>query len=136
MSAHSGVKQGAWAAALTILTEGALLPVLAWGGAEGWIDGLRPLPPLLLAAAIGAAAGAWFLRRRRWGALAAALVTGLGVQVLLMGTGWLAFGTVSWEGERWLLPIVAFGAALLVGLLPNGKKAGRKTARPRGRRRR
>lgn len=136
MSKRTVVRQGLWAALLCLLTEGALLMLLAWGGAEGWLDAERLLTPLLAAVCLAAVMGALLLRRWRWSAFPAAVLTGIGMQLPLLLAGYLLFGGVALDGNRWLLPVAGFAAALAAGLLPRGKRpAGKGRKHRRGKRR-
>lgn len=137
MLSKTMVKQGSAALLLSILTEGVCLLLLGWGGAAGRIDAQMLLPPLRLAAALTGVCGTGYLRRRGWQLCWAALLAGLGCQLLLMAAGALACGGVGFDGGRWQLVAASFAAALLTGLLPvragHGKR--RRRGKPAGRKR-
>ncbi len=116
-------KQAAAAVLLTMLLYLTVPMLSALLAVNEWADTERLLLPMLLAAGIAAAAGTLFLvRKGKWSVFSAALMTGGGVPLLAMLVGYLAFGAVSVDGQRWLLPTAGFASAMLAGLLMGQKK--------------
>lgn len=118
-------KQGALALLISLLLYLTLPMLSALLAVNEWADAEKLLTPLLLSSAVSAAVGTLFLvRRGKWSVFTAALLTGLGTQLLVMLGGYLIFGEVGVDGERWLLPVIAFVAALAAGLFlgKRGKK--------------
>ena len=128
-------KQAAVAVLLTMLLY-LMIPMLgALMAVNEWADTEKFLFPALVSAGLSAAAGALFLvRKGKWSVFAAALLTGVGIPVLTMLVGYLVFGAVSLDGQRWLLPVMGFTSALLAGLWRGHRKGRRKDARNRKRR--
>ena len=61
-----------------------------------WADTEKLLLPMLLAAGLSSAVGTLFLvRRGKWSVFSAALLTGMGVQLLALLVGYLAFGSAA-----------------------------------------
>ena len=113
---------------LTIPMFSALLAVNEWADTE------KLLLPMLLAAGLSSAVGTLFLvRRGKWSVFSAALLTGVGVQLLALLVGYLVFGSAALDGQRWLLPLVGFLSALLAGLFmgKSRKRDGRSGKRRR-----
>ena len=128
-------KQAAVAVLLTMLLY-LMIPMLgALMAVNEWADTERFLFPVLVSAGISAAAGTVFLvRKGKWSVFAAALLTGVGVPLLTMLVGYLVFGAVTLDGQRWLLPVTGFSAALFAGLFWGQRKGRRKAVRNRKRR--
>ena len=116
-------KQAAAAVLLTMLLYLAIPMLSALLAVNEWADTEQLLLPMLLAAAVAAAAGTLFLvRRGKWSVFSAALVTGVGAALLTMLVGYLAFGSASMDGQRWLLPLAGVASAMLAGLFMGQRK--------------
>ena len=116
-------KQAAAAVLLTMLLYLAIPMLSALLAVNEWADTEQLLLPMLLAAAVAAAAGTLFLvRRGKWSVFSAALVTGVGAALLTMLVGHLAFGSATMDGQRWLLPLAGFASAMLAGLFMGQRK--------------
>ena len=126
-------KQALVALLLTLAVEGILLLCMGWGGARGWIDVGRLLGPTLAAVAIPSALGALYLGLQQWSAVPAALLIGVGVQLIFAAAGYFAFGCVGFDESRWWLPVVGFAAALLSVLFLAKPKSGTKKRRTKRR---
>ena len=116
---------------LTLAVEGAVLLCLGWGGAQGWIDAGHLLVPSIAASAVAAALGALYLGLRRWSAVPAALITGVGTQMILLLAGYFVFGHAGFAEKRWWMPVIAFAAAVIAVLFLAKPKAGMKKKRPK-----
>ena len=123
-------KQAAATVLLTMLLY-LMIPMLsALMAVNEWADTESFLVPALLAAGISAGAGTMYLvRRGKWSVFYAALLTGVGVPLLTMLTGYLIFGSASLDGKRWLLPLMGFASAVIAGLLGGQRKGSRKDRR-------
>ena len=112
------------------LLYGVIPMLFAFLAVREWLDPHRLLVPSLLAAALSAAVGTLLLvRKGKWGVLPAALLAGPAVQLAAMLIGYLAFGGVSMEGIRWLMPMVSFVAAVMMGLLFGQRRGGKRSRR-------
>ncbi len=126
-------KQALAALLLTVSLETALLLLMGWGGASGWIDAARPLGPTLAAVSAASALGAVYLGLHRWSAVPSALLTGVGGQLLLLLAGYFAFGRVIPDGNRWWLPAAGFASSVLAVLFLAKPKTGAKKKRAKRR---
>ena len=114
---------------LTLAVEGVVLLCLGWGGARGWIDAGQLFVPSIAASAVAAALGALYLGFRHWSAVPAALLTGVGTQLILLLTGYFVFGHTSFAEKRWWMPVIAFAAAVISVLFLAKPKSGTKKRR-------
>ena len=128
-------KQAAAAMLLTMLLYVTIPMFSALLAVNEWADTEKFLFPALLAAGISAAAGTLFLvRRGKWSVFTAALLTGAGGPLSAISVGYLAFGAVSFAGQRWLLPVTGFASAMFAGLFWGQRKRRRRDARSKKRR--
>lgn len=129
-------KQAAAAVLLTMLLYLVLPMLSALLAVNEWADTENLLLPMLIAAGGASAAGTLFLVRKwQWSVFAASLLTGVGVPLLAIFVGYLTFGSVTMDEQRWLLPVMGLIFGLLAGLFL-GQGKGRKKGTRRIRRKR